>query len=363
MDPESRRNYDARYASIKRAAQSKPKPRAPETPSSQDRDAGKEAREKKQRAALRAEKLRELGSRKARLESEVFEEKRALNKLKGELSTLQEEIDKEAREQAAKGGWWGYLGSYVTGKAGETEEEKAERERRQLDRSAAQTIKEKLLERQNTKVEHLEARVRGTDDEIGRVRRVILEEEQEEERVRQREEQRKRAEAEEKMRADFERRQREWEASMREERRRAAEAGAQRRRQQAEEQRRRQQAEAEEEEKRKRRAEDRPRREKMRTKSQRAGARQTSTKASCDHRGWWSQVEGSHVCCRCSTTTRRFAFQCPTCNSVACASCRKILKATRSSQFGSEDFRKRNDGYDSRWSPEEPVGYNPYDWD
>jgi hypothetical protein len=79
-----------------------------------------------------------------------------LNKLRGELSKLQEDIGKEAAEQAAKGSWWGYLDSYITGKARETEGEKAARERRQLDRRAAQNIKEKMLEQQKTPVQNLE---------------------------------------------------------------------------------------------------------------------------------------------------------------------------------------------------------------
>lgn len=59
---------------------------------------------------MRNEKLQELNSRKTSQNSEILEEKIVLNKLQEELSKLQNDIDKEAREQAEKGGWWGILG-------------------------------------------------------------------------------------------------------------------------------------------------------------------------------------------------------------------------------------------------------------
>ena len=276
-----------------------------------------------------------------------------LNKLQRELSKLQEDIDKEVAEQAAKESWWGYLDSYITGKARETEEEKAARERRQLDRRAAQNIKEKMLERQKTKVQNLETGLRGTDDEINRIRLEVWREECEDQEARRREAQ-KRAEAEEKRKAEQERIRREFEVRrMAEERRRRAA--------EAEEQRRRQQAEAEEDaKKRKQKMEALFRNAKTRARTQSATSRSTSTMASCDHKAWWSQVDGGRLCSRCSTVTRRFAFQCPACNKVACAPCRDILKRTRSSQFGARNFRKRDESYKSRWSEPAVEDYDNY---
>ena len=58
----------------------------------------------------------------------------------------------------------------------------------------------------------------------------------------------------------------------------------------------------------------------------------TKTRAStfkqgeCRHNSFWPKIDGSHLCSRCFTETRRFAFQCPGCKIVACASCRQILR-------------------------------------
>lgn len=46
----------------------------------------------------------------------------------------------------------------------------------------------------------------------------------------------------------------------------------------------------------------------------------------CLHRGWWTEVDGVHLCHRCRTTTRRFAFACPSCSIKACSNCRDILR-------------------------------------
>lgn len=46
----------------------------------------------------------------------------------------------------------------------------------------------------------------------------------------------------------------------------------------------------------------------------------------CNHRGWWVRVEGRFRCECCIKETRRFAFQCPGCEKIACASCREVLK-------------------------------------
>lgn len=52
----------------------------------------------------------------------------------------------------------------------------------------------------------------------------------------------------------------------------------------------------------------------------------TSQTVVCEHRAWWMKVEGRFRCSRCLTETRRFAFKCPGCDKIACASCREILK-------------------------------------
>jgi hypothetical protein len=52
----------------------------------------------------------------------------------------------------------------------------------------------------------------------------------------------------------------------------------------------------------------------------------TSQTVICEHKAWWMKVEGRFRCSRCLTETRRFAFKCPGCDKIACASCRETLK-------------------------------------
>jgi len=61
----------------------------------------------------------------------------------------------------------------------------------------------------------------------------------------------------------------------------------------------------------------------------------------CDHRCWWNKVEGYHICAHCTRPLFKFAEQCPSCNTIACASCRHILKT------GGVPSAYKNDGH---WS-------------
>ncbi|RYO27104.1 hypothetical protein AA0111_g7450 [Alternaria arborescens] len=63
----------------------------------------------------------------------------------------------------------------------------------------------------------------------------------------------------------------------------------------------------------------------------------------CDHRCWWNKVEGYHICAHCTRPLFKFAEQCPSCNTIACASCRHILKT------GGVPSAYKNDGH---WSTE-----------
>ena len=47
----------------------------------------------------------------------------------------------------------------------------------------------------------------------------------------------------------------------------------------------------------------------------------------CVHVGFWPKVEGKHRCAVCSHDFYLFAYQCPHCAMMACASCRKQLKS------------------------------------
>ena len=60
-------------------------------------------------------------------------------------------------------------------------------------------------------------------------------------------------------------------------------------------------------------------------RTRRSNERNTSF-GNCDHRCWWNKVEGHHICAHCTRLLFKFAEQCPSCNTIACASCRHILK-------------------------------------
>lgn len=50
------------------------------------------------------------------------------------------------------------------------------------------------------------------------------------------------------------------------------------------------------------------------------------TKSTCRHDKFWPKIEGKHLCTNCHAVQNRFAFQCPGCKMIACASCRQTLK-------------------------------------
>jgi len=47
----------------------------------------------------------------------------------------------------------------------------------------------------------------------------------------------------------------------------------------------------------------------------------------CKHRMFRTRKLGDFYCEKCSGLQRRFAFQCPGCNMIACTKCRDSLKA------------------------------------
>ena len=61
----------------------------------------------------------------------------------------------------------------------------------------------------------------------------------------------------------------------------------------------------------------------------------------CKHRRWWNKIEGHHTCAHCTRPLFKFAEQCPSCSTIACASCRQTLKA------GGVPSAYKNDG---NWS-------------
>jgi hypothetical protein len=266
--------------------------------------------------------LKDLQDKKTKLEQELFESQRVLARNQESLNRLQYEADKDAREEAAKNGWFEYIASTLMRKPAETPEEKEVRQRRGIDRQAAQRIKREETNRHKVNINRLWTQISSIETEISRVQGTKSYEEQQERRrqqeaIRREQMERWRKEAE-KAKAEEERRREEQRKS---EERQKAEAG--RRRKEAEK------AKAEEE---RRREEQRKNEERQKSEAGRRRRAERTAKPSpisCSHRYWWDRVEGRHTCSRCQQKRFHFAFKCPGCQMIACTECRDALKGTR----------------------------------
>ncbi|KAI1774479.1 hypothetical protein F4818DRAFT_84515 [Hypoxylon cercidicola] len=302
------------------------------------------------------QKNRERESRRDRLydearrqEADVFEARRSRNRILEEIKKLDKEAEKDIVEES---GWWGYFSSMMPGSEKQREEKLRERERRGLDRIAAKRIKERVLERETVKVSLLELILKGTQDEIRKITLEInkwkeeqaaawrreAQRQQEQAAARRREEQRQQEQQAEARRREAQQQKEQAAARQQEEQRKQQEQAAARRREaqrQQEEFTRRERVRRKEEEAEAARRisewEERRRREREEESARlfekhRRAQREREELATCNHRGWWKKIDGPHLCSNCSTKTNRFALQCPKCNKVACASCRKSLQ-------------------------------------
>jgi hypothetical protein len=328
--------------------------------------AARDAEERKSKSTIEG-----LAKRKQHFESEIFEVKRAINKLQSELKNIQTQEEKALAEERARNSWFTYAYSSVFGAPAEPEGAKQERDLQRLQRLASKTIKEKELSREEDKLKEWDDLLSGVEKaiaaEVASSQEKAKRAERDREEARQREELKawrkrqeefmeqqranraaaearaaqERAAAEALRRAAEERRKKEEEEQRRreakelEERRkvmaelmRKAEEAEQRRRREIEEREERYRAMAEMLRKRNA-ASEVPTFSQKGTKAR--APRQTkptaSSSASCQHRGWWDKVEhGSLLCQNCHEAQRRFLFQCPGCQMRACADCRISLK-------------------------------------
>ncbi|OCL03808.1 DnaJ-domain-containing protein [Glonium stellatum] len=68
------------------------------------------------------------------------------------------------------------------------------------------------------------------------------------------------------------------------------------------------------------------------------GSGPSKTSSACRHEMFWPKLNGSHTCQNCHGIQRRFAFQCPGCNMIACAGCRQSLRGERRRRRRSRDL-------------------------
>lgn len=212
------------------------------------------------------------------------------------------------QDKAAGQTMWGYLDTFLPGGGNRQERYKEEQDRLYRGKMAARRIKETKKRRRTVEISDRAA-------VISTLRQQILSIEQDIKWKKSREQEelaRKRAE----------------------QMRREQQAEAEIARKRAEQMRREQRAQEELARKMAEEYADQMAQE-QRTRAQRTRAQRTQAKHRaqrfpnpniCKHMAWWTQVEGSFRCCCCERNTRRFAFQCPGCEKIACAPCRDDLR-------------------------------------
>lgn len=271
------------------------------------------------------------------------------------MKRLQNKDDEEAKKERERNSWWTYL---TAGKTKETDEQKQQRESERLQRLARKTIKGNDLDRN-------EVRLRGLRSELQDVNRKIAAEKQKAEdsvrsqAARRQEQLMKEQEAKRRAEEKQEREIRaEREAAQAKSRREAAartakeacDAQEAREAREAQERVRRVQAAREAQEARERAARAA---ETAQRKNASRPATTANSKSTCRHHAFWQQIQGQHLCENCHKFQKRFAFQCPGCKMIACASCRRDLKGER----GSSD-RNPSRKFDSGSSPDYGDSYD-----
>jgi DNA repair exonuclease SbcCD ATPase subunit len=354
-DPGLRRDYDSRYPTIQslRRTRSAPQSGSCHNPGPENRTTEKD------------ERLRRFRDNKACRQSELDTNRDELVKMRAELNGLEEEMARADAERLAKDTWWPIR--FFFSRPQDTDAEKEEHHRRQLHRRAAHTIKKEKIVRQITKIQSLERSVEAMESQIKGVLADIQHEKYEAELNASR--MRATKAAEERKKAEEERVVREARARQAREAREAREAEQKRAEQerirnqiqarQAREVREAREAQEAQEAQERRVEEIRIRIAAQARKAQNLrGAAAAATEAdqaerasdtsrmgivhdrmprqhhsssqptarSCEHRGFWPETKGAHRCQRCERLTTKFALQCPSCQMVACASCRKELK-------------------------------------
>ncbi|KAK5996344.1 Chaperone protein DnaJ [Cladobotryum mycophilum] len=371
-DPDQRRLFDLHYPSIRQTKPSDPSSsqnnsryEAPRTEPAQRSSPWTNGTNTSGAGVQELEReIENLVSHRRKLDNDRFELKRDINKNQSVLDRLKAEEDQHAQEDVAMNSWFGYFF-----RAKPSDKETEERNRvasgrrtgrlvveRKLDNGKAQlagiTLRlhelDKTIQEKRSKQEEIrKAEMRQREAVARKEHEERLRKARQEAEVRQKEEDAQRAAAAEKRRRDkeaeyAETRRRERETAERfEEIRRNAYREAETRRQEeatrrtavAEAQRRAQEVRRAAAETQRKAKQEQTQREKASLKESARSKTGTPSRASnatksttCQHKGWWQQVNGRNICQRCESVQRRFAFSCPGCQIIACAGCRQKLK-------------------------------------
>ncbi|KAH8434464.1 uncharacterized protein LDX57_013073 [Aspergillus melleus] len=290
VDPTSRSIYDASYLFT-----NSPNATSPQANQSTN-TAQKDRNEARQRIIALGRKIQQLNDQLRRQEADLHRARTYLVGLHREMSGLQQEIKDIEREQSENATWLGYFASLLQGHL-QTEVERFDREYHRLQKIAARSIKNGMIQRQTLLVEGQENAIRCTQRSIASAEAEV-----------QKEKDREKREEQEKMRMEEERLRQEANRKMAEKLRKQHER-------QAQQARWRHGKSSEEQEVKE-----------SHKSSQGERKRNRPTEATCHHQGWWSRVDGRSSCSYCLIVTRKFAFRCPGCTKLACASCRDLLK-------------------------------------
>lgn len=311
----------------------------------------------------RQERVRHLEALKRRYNDDIFEVTRAVRKLIADLTRLQNKDDEDSREFRERNGWLAYLTSPIYGKQRETEDERMAREIERIQRLAIKRIKESELKEKETKLNRLQDALRDANTKIAvengnaegalqtQVREDKLRKAQEASMKAERDMREELARLEEiRVKAQKERAEREakkareaeaaWKAQEELERARKAvaaeryklEAKQAQKRQEEQEKKRKASAEINQKLTEERRRATHAAEEAARNAQAQAAFMYgfshapNSTSSSCKHEWFWPRVMGSQQCQNCNLIQNRFAFQCPGCRMMACASCRQVLR-------------------------------------
>lgn len=283
-------------------------------------------------------------------ESAISKVQREIRGVEEEIKSLESIAAAEVAEEAWKKSWSAWVLSPIYKKTQDSEEEKADKERKKQERRIEKDMKERRIHLKKAELEKQENLLRngqaefnsadGADDNKIRSLQAKIDREARAREAREREAREKR----EREAAAERRRQEEQEAAKR--RKREQEEWEKRQREAAEEREKRQREAAEEWEKWQRKvAEEAKKRQaaneaaaRRRQEEQEQGGTSWkdfydedggfSAASACVHDGWWPKVQVRTKCPKCHDTWN-YLLECPGCKTKACPKCQSAIRPRR----------------------------------
>ena len=272
-------------------------------------------RERKYRASQG--ELRTLKRLRSIYEFDILDAKREIQNLRSDLKRIQDQEGKAMRRERARRSWWTYLSAPLYGKVDETEEQKQQRDIERLQRLSCRTIKVAQLTEKQRWLRTLNNALENLDIETEAAKSKTSQDEEACSKAARRQGQlRHEQQAASRRAAERELQQAMWQAAAA----RVAKAKEDR--------------EAQDYARRARAAQ-----EAAETAMRNANGQASSTNfysfnrtflstnnSECQHDAFWPKVHGKQLCSRCHRYQTLFVFQCPKCQTMACAGCRQVLK-------------------------------------